>query len=41
MLSDREESRALTPGLPERETQTPLIQSGAARPKTDIRLRAF
>jgi hypothetical protein len=34
MLSDREESRALTPGLPERETQTPLIQSSAARPKS-------
>ena len=34
MLSDREESRALTPGLPERETQNTL-DSERRRPAED------
>ena len=39
VLSDREECRVLTPDT--QSERAPLIQSGAARPKTDIRLRAF
>jgi hypothetical protein len=39
VLSTREECRVLTPGT--QSARTPLIQSGDARAKTDIRLRAF
>ena len=39
VLSSREECRVLTPRT--QSERAPLIQNGAARPKTDIRLRAF